>query len=194
MTRTFTASLLAAGLAFACAATARDYDAHYDDGRYEDGSYAWAEVVRVEPIISSIERPVSDRQCYQQPVAYREPVRYHHGRRDRAPAILGAIVGGVIGSQFGSGGGRDAATAAGALLGYQSVRDDQRRYGGHYASGGHEYTRYETRCTSQSNYVQDDTVSGYEVTYRFRGQTYQTVTDYNPGERIQVEVDVRPVR
>lgn len=32
--------------------------------------------------------------------------------------ILGAIVGGVIGSQVGSGSGRDAATIAGALIGY----------------------------------------------------------------------------
>lgn len=32
--------------------------------------------------------------------------------------ILGAIVGGVIGSQVGSGSGRDAATVAGALIGY----------------------------------------------------------------------------
>jgi hypothetical protein len=32
--------------------------------------------------------------------------------------ILGAIVGGVIGSQVGSGSGRDIATAAGALIGY----------------------------------------------------------------------------
>lgn len=32
--------------------------------------------------------------------------------------VLGAIVGGVIGSQIGSGSGRDAATVAGALIGY----------------------------------------------------------------------------
>jgi hypothetical protein len=32
--------------------------------------------------------------------------------------ILGAVVGGVIGSQVGSGSGRDAATIAGALIGY----------------------------------------------------------------------------
>jgi len=32
--------------------------------------------------------------------------------------VLGAIVGGVIGSQVGSGSGRDIATVAGALIGY----------------------------------------------------------------------------
>jgi hypothetical protein len=32
--------------------------------------------------------------------------------------VLGAVIGGVIGSQIGSGSGRDAATIAGALIGY----------------------------------------------------------------------------
>ena len=37
--------------------------------------------------------------------------------------ILGAVVGGVIGSQIGSGSGRDAATVAGALIGYNWVEN-----------------------------------------------------------------------
>lgn len=37
--------------------------------------------------------------------------------------LLGAIVGGVIGSQVGSGSGRDAATVAGALIGYNWVEN-----------------------------------------------------------------------
>ncbi len=186
MLRSLTASVLSLGLLASGAATAQGWG--YDDRH--DERYDWAEVVRVDPIISAYERPVRDDQCYEQPVVYREPVRYH-GSRDRSPAILGAIVGGVIGSQFGSGHGREAATAAGALLGYQSVRDDQRRYGGYY-SGGREYTRYEQRCSTRTRYVREDTVTGYDVTYRYRGKTYRTTTDYHPGDRIRVEVDVRP--
>jgi len=192
MKRILTATLIAAGIALAGAATASDrYPGSY--AHHDDARYAWADVVRVEPIISAVDRPVSRQECYQQPVVYREQGRYYDGRRDRAPAVLGAIVGGVIGSQFGSGGGRDAATAAGALLGYQSVRDDQRRYGGRYVAG-REYTRYEDRCTTRTDYVRDDTVTGYDVTYRYRGETYRTVTDHHPGERLQIEVAVRPVR
>lgn len=188
MSRTLASTLLAS-LLLSGAALANDY------GRDRQfGETAWADVVNVEPIYSSYDRPVADSQCYQQPVAYREPVRYRSGHRDRTPAILGAIVGGVVGSQFGSGSGRDAATAAGALLGYSAVRDDQRRYGGHYASGGREYTRYENRCTTQTNYVREETISGYDVTYRYLGKTYRTTTDYDPGRRIEVAVDVRPVR
>ncbi len=188
MTRTLIASVLASSLMLSGAASAAG--PVYDRGASQ---YEWADVVNVEPIYSSYDRPVADRHCYEQPVTYREPVRYYDGRRDRAPAVLGAIVGGVVGNQFGKGHGRDAATAAGALLGYHAVRDSQRHYGGYYA-GGREYTRYENRCTVRTDYVREEVINGYDVTYRYRGQIYRTTTDYDPGDRIQVAVDVRPVR
>ena len=59
--------------------------------------------------------------------------------------------------------------------------------------GGHEYVRYERRCAQQADYHADERVTGYEVTYRYRGRLYQTVTDYPPGRRLQVRVDVSPV-
>ena len=189
MSRSFTAAALATGILLSGSAFASDYRYGHDDARYD-----WADVVRVDPIIEDSHRPVVSNHCYEQPVVYREPVRYRSARHDRAPAVLGAIIGGAIGSQFGSGSGRDAATAAGALLGYSAVRDDQRRYGGSYVSGGREYTRYENRCTSRTEYVRDQTVTGYDVTYRYQGRTYRTITDYDPGESIQIAVDVRPVR
>lgn len=164
---------------------------HYDRGAGPEFDYA--EVVRVDPIIQNYDRPVQRDQCWREPVRYSEPVRYREARHDRTPAILGAIVGGVIGSQFGSGSGRDAATAAGALLGYSSVRDDQRRYGGGYYTGGREYVRYEQRCATNTEYFREEQVTGYDVTYRYQGRIYSTVTDYHPGDRIRVAVDVRPV-
>lgn len=33
---------------------------------------------------------------------------------------------------------------------------------------------------------------GYNVTYEYAGRRYQTRTDYHPGDRIRVRVDVRP--
>lgn len=148
--------------------------------------YDYAEVIRVDPIIQTVERPVQRDQCWREPVTYREPARERHSR---APAILGAIVGGVIGNQFGGGSGRDAMTAAGAMLGYHSVRDDQRRYGGH---GYREVTRYEQRCSAQTEYFRDEQVTGYDVSYRYNGEVYRTTTDFHPGRRLRVEVGVRP--
>lgn len=164
-------------------------------GRYDerDGyGYDYAQVLRVDPLIQTWDRPVQRDQCWREPVRYREPSRHGKGRQDRAPAVLGAIVGGVIGHQFGSGSGRDAATAAGALLGYHAVRDDQRRYGSHY-EGDREYLRYEQRCEVNTEYFREERVTGYEVTYRYNGQTYTTVTDYHPGDRLRVQVEVRPL-
>lgn len=159
--------------------------------QYEDG-YDYAEVVRVDPIIDRVDRPVYRDECWQEPVTYREPDRYYRGggSRDRAPAVLGGIIGGLVGNQFGSGSGRDAATLAGAALGYASVRDSQRYSGGGYYAGGREYTTYEQRCATRTQYTTDEHVSGYDVSYRYNGRIYQTVTDYHPGDSIRVRVDV----
>jgi uncharacterized protein YcfJ len=182
--RVLTLGATAFALVFASAASA--------GGRYQHGAHEYARVVEVRPIIESYRQPVSSEQCWSEPVTYREPVRYAGGSRDRAPAILGGIIGGAIGNQFGSGRGRDAATVAGAALGYAAVRDSQRHRGGYV--GGREYTRYEDRCRVVTDYRHEDRVVGYDVAYRYNGRTHWTRTDYHPGDRIRVEVDVRPVR
>ncbi len=151
--------------------------------------YDWAQVVRVEPIVRMVEQPSYEQQCWDEPVVHHEPDRYVRHDRPRAPAVMGGIIGGVIGNQFGHGRGRHAATAAGAMLGYELVRDAQ---GGHYVPG-RSYTRYERRCEPQTRYHQYEQVTGYEVTYRYHGRLYQTVTEHPPGPQLQVRVDVSPV-
>lgn len=178
----FTALLAAVG--FAGSAAAQEYR------EYAEPIYDWAEVVRVEPIVSVVNQPTYRDQCWDEPVTYREPPRYVRHDGPGAPAVLGAIVGGVIGNQFGHGGGRAASTAFGAMLGHEMVRDTQ---GGYYA-GGREYTRYERRCAPRTGYRRDERVTGYDVTYRYQGRLYQTITDYPPGESLQVRVDVSPAR
>ncbi|MFA5684390.1 MAG: glycine zipper 2TM domain-containing protein [Lysobacteraceae bacterium] len=189
MSRKFAACLAVVGLMVSGAVWSADYDFRGYDRPQQH--YDWAQVIRVDPIIERYDRPIYRDKCRREPVVYRQPVHYRGYSQDRTPALLGAIVGGVVGSQFGSGHGRDAATAAGAILGYSAVRDDQRRQGGYYV-GGREHARYEQRCTTQTHYVRGEQVTGYEVTYHYDGRTYRTVTDYDPGERIRVALDVRP--
>ena len=160
---------------------------------YDDGRYDYAEVVRVDPIIERISEPVSRDVCWDEPVTYREPTYVREDRGSRAGVVLGTIIGGVIGNQFGSGRGRDAATVAGAALGHAVARDSQRYNGRTYVSGGREVTRYEQRCDVQTDYIDEERVVGYDVTYRYNGQTYRTRTPDHPGRRIQVRVDVQPV-
>lgn len=153
------------------------------------GEYAWAQVVRVDPLISYDSRPVRRQECWD------EPVQAHYERypsqHSNAGVVLGAIVGGVVGNQFGGGRGRVATTAAGAALGGAVASDMQRnrQYGGQYGS----QTVYEQRCRQTTDYMRHERVDGYEVTYRYGGRTYQTITDHHPGDRIQVRVDVMPV-
>lgn len=157
---------------------------------YDGPVYDQAEVLDSRPIVQTVDRPVYQNQCWDQPVTYREPPRYVRHNGPGAPAVLGAIVGGVIGNQFGHGGGRAASTAFGAMLGHEMVRDTQ---GGYY-QGGREYTRYERRCQPRTEYRRDEQITGYEVTYRYQGRVYRTTTDYPPGPTIQVRVDVNPVQ
>lgn len=182
--RFLTLGATAVALVFAGAASA--------NGRVQHGGHDYARVVEVRPIMETYSQPVSSEQCWSEPVTYREPDRYVGGSRNRAPAILGGIIGGAIGNQFGGGRGRDAATVAGAALGYAAVRDSQRHSGGYVS--GREYTRYEDRCRVVTDYRREDRVVGYDVAYNYNGRTHWTRTDYHPGDRIRVEVDVRPAR
>lgn len=186
------AGLIAVAALGTAGAASAQYNGGYDYGDQRGGydqEFDYAEVIRVDPIIDVVNRPVSRDECWREPVVVREPPRYGSSR-DRGPAVLAGIVGGVIGNQFGHGHGREATTAAGALLGYSMARDSQRHNGGGHYSGGREYRTYQQRCTTRTDYRRDERVTGYNVTYRYNGRVYQTATDYHPGERIRVEVNV----
>lgn len=170
-------------------APAHGYRAQH--GHRGQGQYDWAQVLRVDPLIAWEDRPVRRQECWDEPVQARYE-RYPSRQGSDAGVVLGAIVGGVVGNQFGGGRGRVATTAAGAALGGAVARDMQRDpY--HARSPGYGQTVYEERCRSVTEHVRQQRVDGYEVTYRYGGRTYQTVTDHHPGDRLQVRVDVAPV-
>ncbi|MGD9584090.1 MAG: glycine zipper 2TM domain-containing protein [Lysobacterales bacterium] len=182
-----TCSILVAGLSLSASAFA---------GHYGETDYDLARVVSVDPIIETVSHPVENEVCWNEPVRYREPVHYDRGRRSAAGPVLGAIVGGVIGNQIGRGRGRDAATVAGAALGYAIAHDDQRRYDRGGRGGYRERVVYsdERRCRIDTSYREEQRVTGYDVSYRYRGRIHHTVTDYHPGDTIRVAVQVQAVR
>lgn len=107
--------------------------------------------------------------------------------------VVGGVIGAVVGSKVGGGSGRYVASALGTMAGGlagrsiydQSVR--QRR------------TASVTVCDPEPvrdgygyNRVNDQRVAGYDVSYEYGGRTHRTRTDYHPGDRIRVRVDVRP--
>lgn len=113
--------------------------------------------------------------------------------------VIGGIVGAAVGSQVGGGSARYATSAIGSMVGGMAGRQiyeqnqrqrDRDRVGTvrvcdpQPASGGYNDGGYYS-----SN---DRAVNAYDVTYEYAGRSYRTRTNYHPGDRIRVRVDVRP--
>ncbi len=144
---------------------------------------AWAEVIEATPVRQEVRIPESGEACWDEEV-YRE-VRARHSA---TPRILGAILGGVVGNQFGGGSGRDLMTAAGAALGSSVAADQQ-----HRNNPDRYYASTERRCAEQKSWRIEERIIAWDVTYEYRGETYQARVTDAPGDRIRIRVDVTPV-
>lgn len=106
--------------------------------------------------------------------------------RNYAGAAIGGVAGAVVGNQVGNGHGREAATALGAVLG---------AFAGDKVANRDRGPRYEQRQVQVCNTVNDvqQRLTGYQVSYEYRGQQFTTVLPENPGNNLQVRVSVDPV-
>lgn len=140
----------------------------------------YAEVRAVHPVVEQVATP--RKVCDEVAVTRRAPGSDNHV----VGTVVGAAVGGLLGNQIGRGNGRKATTVAGAvgggLIGHEvGVRHDANR----------TTTRTETRCRTVND--KSDKVSAYDVTYEYRGRSYTTRMDHDPGSRVQVESTISPV-
>lgn len=150
------------------------YSAFDGDGAGGDAN-RYAEVVKVEPATKTWQEPT--QKCEDVTVQRQKPVKDEH---KITGSVVGAVVGGVIGHQFGGGKGKDAATAAGALAGGYAGNKTQGKI-----QSGNTYTTTEQRCSTvnETRSAED----GYNVTYRFEGQTRTVKMAKEPGDRLPVE-------
>jgi len=167
----------------------RAYGAQY--GNEYNGAYSsstdFAQVVSSRPIIRQVAVSQPRQQCWDEQVTYREPAPV--AGNNAAGAILGGIIGGVAGHQIGGGSGRAVATGIGAVVGAGLGS-----HAGEYRRPAAMRTGYETRCQTIDDRRFEDRFEGYDVTYRYNGNVYHTTMPYDPGNRIAVNVDVRPAR
>lgn len=195
------------------------YGQAYPDryGNNAGAVYDYARVLRVDPVIASgYGYGQSDVNCrYTQSTyaggdGYGDPYygdRYGYGRDDyyrddryrggttagsNVATVIGGIVGAAIGSQVGGGSARYATAAIGSMVGGMAGREI-------YERGQRE--RYAARTGTVrvcdpvpygSQRVADSRVAGYDVTYEYAGREFHTRTDYHPGDRIRVRVEVHP--
>lgn len=146
-------------------------------GDFED----FGRVVRVQPRVEQIRTP--RQECRTEYVQV--PVQQQRGA---GGSIVGGIAGALLGSQVGGGNGKVAATAAGAIAGAMvgdRVENDGRAVGGVQEQAVRQCRTVEAVETRNA---------GYDVTYEYRGHTYTTYMDRDPGDRIRLAVNVTPAR
>jgi uncharacterized protein YcfJ len=145
-------------------------------GDFED----FGRVVRVQPRIEQVRTP--RQECRTDYVQAQVPQQ-----RSQAGTVIGGIAGALLGSQVGGGNGKVAAAAAGAIAGGMigdNVDNNGRAYGPQVQEQAVQ------RCRTVDS-IQERT-NGYDVTYDYRGHTYQTVMNRDPGNRVRLRVSVEP--
>ncbi|GAA0356639.1 glycine zipper 2TM domain-containing protein [Bowmanella denitrificans] len=133
--------------------------------------YDYAKVKQVTPIYETI-------LLSSEP----EQVCYTTGRRhDATPTVVGAIIGGAVGHALGhSSSNKKVGMVAGAALGGAIGHD----------VGRNSYRQVcETRPGTQRRIRE---LTGYDVTYQYKGDLYHTVTQQHPGKRLKVKINVSP--
>lgn len=145
-----------------------------------------------------------DRGGYPQDDRYYDP---YGGRNSGSQVggtmatVIGGVLGAVIGSQVGGGSARYATSAIGSMVGgiagrqiYEQSRRD--RVGTVRVCDpvpvDRAYPYGDNRHGVGSYAASDRGVTAYDVTYEYAGRRYATRTNYHPGDRIRVRVDVRP--
>ena len=174
------------------------YDQRHDPGYDEGGgsAYEYARVIDVQPLTRQVRVSAPQRECWDETRVEPAYNTAGYGGGPRTPAggaLLGAVIGGVLGHQIGSGRGRDAATAAGVVIGAGiGHQQAQRRIAAANSPPppAREYTvqRCETRYTN----TVEERIDGYRVTYVYNGRRGVTQMQHKPGDRIRVRVDVSP--
>jgi uncharacterized protein YcfJ len=135
-----------------------------------------AEVLSAVPVYGTLNEP--RQQCWNETVT-----SYEAAPRSYGGTLLGGVAGGLIGSTIGKGDGRVAAAAAGAAIGALAGNQADRNNAGTVA-----VPRQVQRCQTVDNYRQG--ITGYNVTYDYRGRSYTEFMTYDPGPRVQVRVGV----
>ena len=184
-TRVMTCAVVASVLA---APAALADPKHYGPPRGANSGYDYARVVHVEPIMRQVRVDVPRRECWSE-TRYDEPAPSSSGLA--VPTIVGGLIGGVIGHQFGSGRGRSVATVAGAAVGSALGHQVGAQRQSQYAYSQPQPYQVE-RCDQRIEQTYEERIDGYQVEYEYWGQRYFTRLPYDPGERLRVQVAVRP--
>jgi len=136
---------------------------------------SYAEVLNSKAITKTVKIP--HQECHDKTVVHQKPVQ---DKNRVAGKAVGAVLGGVLGHQVGGGDGKKVATVAGAVAGGYAgdrVQNNMQK--------NDTYTTVENVCST--TYETREDITGYDVTYRFKGKESVVRLAYDPGEKIPVK-------
>lgn len=145
----------------------------------------YAKVKDAKPVYATIEREIPQKSCWTERI--HKESRHHNSATS---TIMGGIIGGALGHAVGRGGdNKKIGAAVGTLLGASIGKDaaNNRR-----AYRNHRFEDVE-RCETHYRIESEEQLVGYDVTYQYRGEFYQTRTSEHPGKRMKVKVSLSPV-
>lgn len=149
----------------------------------------YARVTHVEPVYETVVRSLPKEQCWNERVRHSQRYARHYGE-SATPTLLGALIGGAIGNELGHHKrNKQVGAVVGGILGGSIGRDIGRNANRH-----HHDDHYSTveRCKVRYESYEEQALVGYDVTYRYRGNEYNTHTVEHPGEKLRVRVSVQP--
>lgn len=210
--RLFTSISAVALLCTTASVTAFAGDGHRGKHVFKD----YARVLHVEPKFRIVTKRTPQRTCdvpnrhyhqsYQSSYNNHRPNNNHRPAHQHRPHNPGAVfIGGVIGGAIGheltrsvNGKTNPGAVITGAAIGAGLVANhqQQRRHRPQQThASSHQYDKPHRRhrrphCSTTYHIQEIRQPDGYLVTYRFRGETFRTHTDYHPGDRIPVRVAI----
>jgi uncharacterized protein YcfJ len=163
-----------------------DRDNGRDYGEVRQGP-VYARVLDVEPITRHVRVATPNRECWNETQEVYPPPHSSAGS-----TLLGGLIGGVIGHQIGHG-DRSGQTVAGAVVGAAIGNQVGRQRAAERDANVVPVERSVERCSVSYHDEYEERIDGYRVTYAFDGREYTTRMPYDPGKRILIDVNVRPV-
>ena len=136
------------------------------------GSVSAVEVLKT---YSTQKVPRNEKRCSIQ----RVPVN-QDANKFGADNFIGALIGGAIGNQIGDGGGKAGATAIGALLGSEVIRNEKQKTNQNFVDK--EVCRVQKVIHTETT----EQVTGYKLIIDIDGETISLNSNrsYNPGDLI----------
>ena len=143
--------------------------------------YDFARVSSAQPIVETIQRRAPVQCNYSSYPTNHYP---QEQRRSATSALLGGLIGAAIGNELGhKKSNKRVGAVAGGLLG-ASIGSDLNKRSPRYN---------QPACKNQYDVEYHDQVVGYNVQYRYKGNTYYTQTREHPGKRLQLKLRFEPV-